>query len=300
MHFFLAAHGALSNGRIFEILMFGEVVTAGLAAVVIVGHLISPSRNPVYARSLQSPFILVSAQTFIASDGTMEIVSIFTVIRDALEHRSYPVFTVPKRLEAPSAVPDFALRPLTQDDEDAWQQLHMANEYWLGPWESTDPMHGPGVSFADWIRDQRRSERDGLAMVFGMELHGRLIGQISLGAISYGSMRSGTAGYWIDQGHAGRGLTPLAVCMLADWAMFCDSGPLLHRIEIDIVPTNHRSRSVARKVGAVHEGIRRQYMYIQGEWKDHESYSLLSTDAPSGFVARYLGDTQRTMSHTLA
>lgn len=217
-----------------------------------------------------------------------------------MEHRSYAPFSVPETLDAPALVAGFALRPLTEHDEYAWQRLHMENEQWLAPWESADPMHGSSMSFAEWIREQRRNEREGTSMVFGMTLQGCLIGQISLGAISYGSMRSGIAGYWIDQGHAGMGLTPLAVCMLADWAMFCQTGPLLHRMEIDIVPANHRSRSVADKVGAVYEGTRRGYMYIQNQWKDHESYSLLSTDAPDGFVSRYLNDTRREMPGMLS
>ncbi|WP_022860053.1 GNAT family N-acetyltransferase [Bifidobacterium magnum] len=225
---------------------------------------------------------------------------IFQYVRDAWERRNMPMFTVPERLMSPALAPELMLRPLRYSDEDEWMRVHEANAQWLAPWESEDPLHGPGLTFAQWIRMLRRGEREGTGVVFGMFQQGRLIGQISLGAISYGSMREGIVGYWIDRNHAGRGLTPLAVCIVADWALFYETGPLLHRLEIDIVPSNQRSQSVAHKVGAIYEGVRRQYMYIRGEWKGHECYSLISSDAPGGFTARLLGDTRGEKSHMLS
>lgn len=90
------------------------------------------------------------------------------------------------------------------------------------------------------------------------------------------------------------------VAMLADWALLDPTGPQLHRLEIDIVPENERSRRVVQKVGAKYEGVRRQYMYVHGEWRDHESYSLLDTDVPQGFVHRLLGDTPGESLHNLS
>ena len=79
-----------------------------------------------------------------------------------------------------------------------------------------------------------------------------------------------------------------AVALLADWAMFDPTGPRLHRMEIDILPENKRSRAVARKVGATLEGVRRAYMYVNDQWRDHESYVLMAEDAPNGFTARLM------------
>ena len=73
-------------------------------------------------------------------------------------------------------------------------------------------------------------------VVFAIEHHGRIISQISLGAICYGAMRTGVVGYWVDERCAGRGYAPMAVTLLADWAMFDPSGPQLHRVEIDLLP----------------------------------------------------------------
>ena len=80
----------------------------------------------------------------------------------------------------------------------------------------------------------------------------------------------------------------MAVALLADWAMFDPTGPRLHRMEIDILPENKRSRAVARKVGATLEGVRRAYMYVNDQCRDHESYVLMAEDAPNGFTARLM------------
>jgi ribosomal-protein-alanine N-acetyltransferase len=111
-----------------------------------------------------------------------------------------------------------------------------------------------------------------------------IVGQISLGAISYGSMRTAVMGYWVDQRYAGRGITPMAAALLADWALRDASGPRLHRLEIAILPQNERSKRVVNKIGAHYEGVRRRYMFIRGQWRDHETYSLLEDDTVLGFV----------------
>lgn len=87
-------------------------------------------------------------------------------------------------------------------------------------WESGDPVYGASMSFNEWVRAMRRNERNGTGVVFAIEHHGRIVGQISLGAICYGAMRTGVVGYWVDERCAGRGYAPMAVTLLADWAMF--------------------------------------------------------------------------------
>ena len=99
-------------------------------------------------------------------------------------------------------------------------------------------------------------------------------------------MRSGVIGYWVDESYIGRGFAPTAVAVLADWALADAAGPRLHRLEIAVLPENERSLAVARKVGARHEGIRSRYMYVRGQWRDHETFALLAEDAGEGFASR--------------
>ena len=85
---------------------------------------------------------------------------------------------------------------------------------------------------------------------------------------------------------AARGFAPLALAMLADWALGDPFGPALHRLEIAILPDNARSLAVVRKVGAHHEGLRERYMYVNGQWRDHVTFALLAEDMGQGFAAR--------------
>lgn len=181
-----------------------------------------------------------------------------------------------------------SLRPMVSRDEAEWDAVRWANREWLAPWESGDPEHGPSMSFGRWIQCQRSSEREGTGAVFVIEYDSRLVGQISMGAISYGSMRTAVVGYWVDQRFAGRGIAPTAVALLADWALNDARGPKLHRLEIAILPENQRSLRVVEKLHAHHEGLRERYMFVHGRWRDHETFSLLAEDAGDGFVERLM------------
>lgn len=122
--------------------------------------------------------------------------------------------------------------------------------------------------------------------VFLIEYQGHIVGQLSLGAISYGAMRTATMGYWMDERWIGHGFAPLAVAMASDWALTDPSGPRLHRIEIAILPENRRSKRVVEKLRARYEGVRLRYMYINGVWRDHEVFVLMTEDIQESVLAR--------------
>ena len=216
-------------------------------------------------------------------------VSVFQSFRDIFTLRDDPsdrALDMPSRLEAPHGFARISLRPVREDDQEDWNDVRWANRDWLMPWESGDPLGGRPLSFNEWVRRMRQDEQAGVGAVFLIEYQMQIVGQVSLGAISYGAMRTGMVGYWVSQRYAGHGFAPLAVAMLADWAFRDPSGPHLHRIEIAILPENHRSKRVAAKLGLTDEGLRRSYMYVNGEWRDHESYSLLAGDVPGSVTDR--------------
>ena len=177
---------------------------------------------------------------------------------------------MPRYLPAPAGCPDIRLRPLRAEDSSEWNEVRWRNDEWLSPWESGDPMH----------------EQAGTGVVFAIEHDGRIVGQISIGAICYGAMRTGVVGYWVDRDRIGHGYAPAAVGVLADWALTDPTGPRLHRLEIAVLPENERSLAVARKIGARYEGRRTAYMYVRGCWRDHETFALLVEDAGDGFARR--------------
>ena len=114
-------------------------------------------------------------------------------------------FEMPEFIQSHSMRVPVSLRPLTGADYDEWNEVRWRNDAWLKPWESGDPLYGAPITYKEWMKQLRRNERAGTGAVFAIEQHGRIVGQISLGAICYGAMRSGVVGYWVDERCAGRG-----------------------------------------------------------------------------------------------
>ncbi len=164
------------------------------------------------------------------------------------------------------------VRPLERGDRAAWKALRERNRAWLRPWEATEP---PGrivrpLRFGALLREDRRLWRQrrsiNMVIVFG----GTLVGRVCVTGIEWGSARGGSLGYWIDEAYAGRGITPRACGLLTTFA-FREG---LHRVEIAARPENEASLRVAKKLGFRDEGIRRLFLYIDGDWRDHHVYAL--------------------------
>lgn len=211
----------------------------------------------------------------------------FQSLKSVLQfHPNDAALHIPDQISAPAGFAALSLHRLTIDDQMEWNDVRWRNKEWLGPWESGDPMHGASMSFAQWVHREKISEESGEGVVFLMRYDGQIVGQLSIGAITYGSMRTATLGYWIDERWAGHGFTPLAVALACDWALLDPDGPRLHRIEIAIVPENHRSRRVVQKLGLRHEGLRIKYMFINGVWRDHEVYVVMPEDLQASLTER--------------
>lgn len=119
---------------------------------------------------------------------------------------------------------------------------------------------------------------------FAVAHEGRLVGQLTVAGITWGSMCSAHLGYWIDERAAGKGVMPTAVAMATDHCLF---GMGLHRIEVCIRPENRPSRRVVEKLGFREEGIRPRFLHIDGQWRDHLVYALTTEDVPTGLLDRW-------------
>lgn len=52
----------------------------------------------------------------------------------------------------------------------------------------------------------------------------------------------------------------------------------LHRLEANIQPENNRSIKVVKSCGFRKEGYSRNYLKINGEWRDHERWAITCED----------------------
>ncbi|MDQ1716042.1 MAG: [ribosomal protein S5]-alanine N-acetyltransferase [Frankiaceae bacterium] len=190
---------------------------------------------------------------------------------------------------------DLTLRPIVLRDAPAWVGLRRRNAAWIGPWESTPPGRQtaePSVAgFVAYALDQRRLANAGLAMPFAIMFGGEFVGQISVASVTRGAVQSASLGYWIDEGHAGRGIVPTAVALVVD---HCFTVVGLHRLEINVRPENTASLRVVEKLGFREEGLKRGFLYVVGDFRDHVSFALLHEDvAPGGLLSRWLAQQSR-------
>jgi ribosomal-protein-alanine N-acetyltransferase len=179
------------------------------------------------------------------------------------------------------------LRPIARGDRAAWVEVRARNAGWLAPWEATPPREaGPPMSFGTMVRSLRRQARNGTLLPFVVTYDDRMVGQLTVGGITYGSLCSAHIGYWVDQRVAGRGVMPTAVALATD---HCFTALGLHRVEVNIRPENSASLRVVEKLGFREEGTRVAFLHIAGAWRDHRSFALTAEEVPRGLLRRWHG-----------
>jgi ribosomal-protein-alanine N-acetyltransferase len=135
------------------------------------------------------------------------------------------------------------------------------------------------------VRRLLQQYRDGAGVPFVMESDGQIAGQLNVWGIARGSLASATIGYWVSERFAGRGITTTSVALATD---ICFDEMRLHRMEICIRPENHASLRVVEKLGFRYEGLRRRFIHINGDWRDHYAFALTREDVPEGVLQRWV------------
>ncbi len=177
-----------------------------------------------------------------------------------------------------------SIRLVRSRDARTLQRLLMDNRSWLRPWEATNPDGLVSFDMRLGIRRLLQQHREGAGVPYVMEYAGQVAGQLNVWGVARGSLGSATIGYWVAEEFAGRDITPISVALATD-ACFSDMG--LHRVEICIRPENRASLRVVEKLGYRYEGLRRRYIHINGDWRDHYAFALVREDVPGGVLARW-------------
>lgn len=178
-----------------------------------------------------------------------------------------------------------SLRLVKQRDARALQAELLNNRAWLRPWEATSPDGPVSFDMRLGIRRLLQQYRDGGGVPFVMEYDGEIAGQLNVWGIARGSLSSATIGYWVGERFAGRDITPTCVALATD-VCFRELG--LHRMEICIRPENTASLRVVQKLGFRYEGLRRRFIHIAGDWRDHHAFALVREEVPEGVLQRWL------------
>src|SRR6516225_1998044 len=151
-----------------------------------------------------------------------------------------------------------------------WSRIRLADRANLEPWEPTTDL--------DWVRRHtisswaslcsglRAEARKGRMLPFTIELDDKFCGQLTVGNVTHGALRSAWIGYWVASSAAGGGVATGALALGLDHCF----GPVrLHRVEATVRPENAASRRVLAKVGFREEGLLQRYLDVDGAWRDH-------------------------------
>ena len=176
------------------------------------------------------------------------------------------------------------IRPIRLRDARALERELLHNRTWLRKWEATNPTGPMSFDVRTSIRSLQQNARAGLGLPFVIEYDGQIAGQLNVSSIAYGSVSSASIGYWVSERFAGKGATPMAVALATDHC-FYNLG--LHRMEICIRPENEPSLRVVEKLGFRYEGLRRRYIHINGDWRDHFCFALTVEELPTGVLRRW-------------
>ena len=159
-----------------------------------------------------------------------------------------------------------------------WQQLRSESRAFLQQWEPTW-RHDDLTESSFRARVIRNTQEFSSGLAVPMLLFRRkdhcLLGGITIGYIRRGAAQSCMIGYWMGEKHAGQGHMFAALRLVVPYVF---TGLQLHRIEAACIPDNWKSIRLLEKAGFKREGLLREYLKINGEWRDHVMYSLLAGD----------------------
>ncbi|MEJ3405094.1 GNAT family protein [Rathayibacter sp. YIM 133350] len=177
------------------------------------------------------------------------------------------------------------IRPIRLRDARTLERELMENRRWLRQWEATSPHSFANFDMRASVRGLLAHARAGTGLPFVVEVDGEIAGQLNVSSITGGSLASASIGYWVAERFAGRSATPTAVALATDYC-FYHLG--LHRMEICIRPENGPSLRVVEKLGFRYEGLRRRFIHINGDWRDHYSFALVGEELEQGVLRRWL------------
>ena len=166
---------------------------------------------------------------------------------------------------------DIYLRRVTHNDEAEFVGLMRASEELHQPWiqAPTTP-----ALFKYYLQRIRRNDHEGFAICRGTDEV--IVGVININNIVRGSFLSASLGYYVGATFQGQGYMQAGLTRLIDYA-FSTMG--LHRLEANIQPDNLRSRELVRRCGFEYEGLSKNFLFLDGAWRDHQRWCVIDSRA---------------------
>jgi ribosomal-protein-alanine N-acetyltransferase len=170
------------------------------------------------------------------------------------------------------------IRRLVVADAEEMLALRVRNHEFLQPWE---PLRQPdyltlGVQQTEIQRSDQEWSSD-RRYAFGIfdTASDELVGHLSLSNIVRSAWQNATVGYFVGREYNGRGHCTNGLALALEFAY---ESARLHRVQAATMVSNVASARVLEKNGFAFEGMARRYLRINGNWEDHNVYSLTVED----------------------
>ena len=180
---------------------------------------------------------------------------------------------MPTRYPPPSAVgPRVHLRPPRASDQPAFLRAARASRRLHGAWASAP---ATAARFAAFVAryDGRTPSHAGFLVLRNEDA--ALAGVFNFSEIVRGLFQSAYLGYYAFSPLAGDGYMTEGLALALDVAF---RKLKLHRVEVNVQPTNRPSLALVRRAGFTREGFSRRYVKIGGRWRDHFRFAMLAED----------------------
>ena len=177
---------------------------------------------------------------------------------------------VPPRLETER----LALVLMQPGMESALIAFHCDNSAHFAPWDPPQPQDA--FELDHWRGNTARAQLEfdsGAAIRFVITRRGdpAIIGIANYSQISRGPFQAAFLGYKIGRACEGQGL--MREALTASLRYVFDEWRL-HRVHANYVPQNVRSGRLLARLGFTVEGYAKDYLFINGAWRDHVLTSL--------------------------
>jgi ribosomal-protein-alanine N-acetyltransferase len=159
------------------------------------------------------------------------------------------------------------LRPSAAEDV---LEYYLKNKMYLGPFEPDrdDSFYTLSAQRRNLIESYKQY-LNGDSVNFGIYKGSKFIGKIQISNIIIGVFKSAFVGYSIDEKEQGKGYMKEALRLVSKYA-FDEIG--LHRLEASTLTDNIRSQQVLKACGFRELGVNKDYLFINGKWKDHITF----------------------------
>lgn len=155
-------------------------------------------------------------------------------------------------------------------------EYYKRNDLHLAPWDPPKPEDFRTEAFQrERLLQAEEDALAGKAMRWWLCLRNEpqvLVGSIGLTAIARGPFQNAMLGYALDGQLQGRGLMREGLATIIQFAF--SSVMHLHRIQANVRPENIRSLRLLEQLGFEREGFARDYLFIDGAWRDHAMLAL--------------------------